>query len=70
VIEESGFDSWQGKETKFGAHAASYTMKNAALSPEVKRPGREAVHSSPFSAKVKKDGAITPLSHTSSWLGT
>jgi hypothetical protein len=37
------------------------------LSPVVKRPGREADHSSPSSAEVKNVGATPPLSHTSSW---
>jgi hypothetical protein len=35
-----------------------------ALSPEVKRPEREAYHSPPSSAEVKKVGAIPPLPHT------
>jgi hypothetical protein len=38
-----------------------------ALSLIVKRPGREADHSSPTSAKVKKTWVYTQLSHTSSW---
>jgi hypothetical protein len=38
-----------------------------AISPGVKRPGREADHSPPSSAKVKKGGAIHPLPHTSSY---
>jgi hypothetical protein len=33
-----------------------------ALSPGVKRPGREFDHSPPTSAKVKKSGSIHPLS--------
>jgi hypothetical protein len=37
------------------------------LSPGVKRPGREADHSPPSSAKDKNDGAIPPLLHMSSW---
>jgi hypothetical protein len=32
-----------------------------ALSKGVKRPGREVNHSSPFSAKFKKGGAVPPL---------
>jgi hypothetical protein len=32
-----------------------------ALSPGVKRPGREADHSPPSSAEVKNGGAIPPL---------
>jgi hypothetical protein len=38
-----------------------------ALVPGVKRPGRETDHSPPSTAEVKNDGAIPPLSHTSSW---
>jgi hypothetical protein len=37
-----------------GAHPASYPMGTRALSPEVKRLEREADHSPPSSAKVKK----------------
>jgi hypothetical protein len=38
-----------------------------AFSPGVKRQGREADHSSLFSAEPKKRGAIPPLPHMSSW---
>jgi hypothetical protein len=38
-----------------------------ALSPEVKRPGREADHAPPHSGEVKNCGAIPPLPHISSW---
>jgi hypothetical protein len=38
-----------------------------AVSPGVKRLGREADHSPPSSAEVKNGGAIPPLSHMSSW---
>jgi hypothetical protein len=38
-----------------------------ALSPEVKRPGREADHSPQSSAEVKNGGAIPPLPNMSSW---
>jgi hypothetical protein len=41
-----------------------------ALSPGVKRQGREADSSSPSSAEVTKGGGIPPLSHMSSWHGT
>jgi hypothetical protein len=40
-------------QTGSGAHLASCPMVTGALSPEVKRPGREADHSLPFSAEVK-----------------
>jgi hypothetical protein len=39
-----------------------------ALSPEVKRLGREAYHSTPFIAEVKNGGVTPPLPHTSTWL--
>jgi hypothetical protein len=38
-----------------------------ALSSGVKRQGREADHSPPASAEVKKRGSIHPLPHTPSW---
>jgi hypothetical protein len=38
-----------------------------ALSPEVKRPGRENGHSPPSSAEIKNDGPIPPFPHTQSW---
>jgi hypothetical protein len=38
-----------------------------AISPRVKRLGREADHSPPSSAEVNNDGAIPPLPHMSSW---
>jgi hypothetical protein len=40
-----------------------------ALSPGVKRLGRESNHYSPCNAKVKNGGAIPPLPHTYSWCG-
>jgi hypothetical protein len=38
-----------------------------ALSPRVKRPGREADHSLPPSVGIKNDGAIPPFLLISSW---
>jgi hypothetical protein len=38
-----------------------------AISPGVKRLGREADHSPPPSGEIKKGGAIPPLPHMSSW---
>jgi hypothetical protein len=38
----------------FEAHPASYPMGTGSLSPAVKRQGREANHSPPSSAEVKK----------------
>jgi hypothetical protein len=40
-----------------------------AVSPGVKRKGREADHSHSFSVEVKNSAAIPSLPHTSSWLG-
>jgi hypothetical protein len=39
----------------------------AAVSPGVKRPRREADHSPPTSADIKKTWVYTLLPHTSSW---
>jgi hypothetical protein len=38
-----------------------------AVSPGLKRPGREANHIPPPSAEVKNAGIIPPLRHTSLW---
>jgi hypothetical protein len=38
-----------------------------ALSPGVKRQGREVDRSPPSSARVKEGGGIPPLPHISSW---
>jgi hypothetical protein len=43
----------------WGPHPASYPMGTGALSPELKRPGREADHSPPTSAEVKKMWIVT-----------
>jgi hypothetical protein len=45
-----------------GAHPASYPVGPGALSPGVRRKGREADHSPQSSAKVN-EGAIPALSH-------
>jgi hypothetical protein len=43
-------------QTGSGAHTASYTMGTGGSFPRGKwRPGRDADHSSPSSAEVKKD---------------
>jgi hypothetical protein len=41
-------------QTGSWVHPASYTMGTGSSFPGVKRPGREADHSSPTSAEVKK----------------
>jgi hypothetical protein len=48
-------------QTDSGAHSASYPMVTGALSREVKRPGREADHSPPTSAEVKKIWIYTSI---------
>jgi hypothetical protein len=40
-----------------------------AVSPPVKRQGRDADHSPPFSVEVENSGTIPPLSYASSWRG-
>jgi hypothetical protein len=42
-----------------GVHPTSYPMGTGALSPGLKRPGRETDHSPPASAKVKKTWVCT-----------
>jgi hypothetical protein len=60
------FDSWQGQESFLYSTAAVGPTQHpiklvaGALSPGVKRPGRESDHSPPSSANVKNGGAILP----------
>jgi hypothetical protein len=55
-------------QTGSGVHPTSYKMGTGGSYPGVKRQGREADHSPPTSAEVKKMcGSIHPLPHTSSW---
>jgi hypothetical protein len=44
----------QDVQTGSGAHPASYPMGTGALSPRIKRQEREADHSLPINAEVKK----------------
>jgi hypothetical protein len=48
-------------------HPTSYTMGTWSSFPGVKRPGREADHSPPTSAEVKKMWTLQPLTHKPSW---
>jgi hypothetical protein len=48
---------------------ASYPIGTVTLSPGVKRPGREADSSPPYSGEVKNIGDIPPLPHTCPWRG-
>jgi hypothetical protein len=41
-------------QTSSGVHPTSYTMSTGGCCPGVKRPGRDASHSPPTSAEVKK----------------
>jgi hypothetical protein len=62
TTEGSGFQSRQNQQfsllhvvqTDSGVHQASYPMDMGGGSPGIKRPGREADHSPPSSAEVKK----------------
>jgi hypothetical protein len=83
IATDYGLDEWgsipgRGKEifhysTAFmpaqwpNQHVTQWVSE--ALSTGVKQLGREAVHSSPSSAEVKNDGAISPLPHKVMWSG-
>jgi hypothetical protein len=45
-------------------------MRTGGFSVAVKRPGREADHSPPFSAEVKECVELPPFPNTPSWGGT
>jgi hypothetical protein len=69
-----GFDSRHGQEVFLLSIASTSALGPiqpliqwvpGALSPEVKRQGREADHSSPSSFEVENGGAILPLPHMS-----
>jgi hypothetical protein len=59
------FSLLHGVQTGSGAHPASYPMATGGSFSEVKWQEREADHSLPSNAEVKKGGAIPPLLHTS-----
>jgi hypothetical protein len=48
-------------QTGSEAYPASYRMGNRGSFPEIELAGREADHSPPTSAEVKKGGSIYPL---------
>jgi hypothetical protein len=57
-------------QTDSGAHQPPIQWIKGAVTPGVKRQGRGADHSPPYSAEVKNSGAKLPLySHTSSRSG-
>jgi hypothetical protein len=66
TTEKSELESRYGQEfsilhvvqTDSGGHPTSYPLGTGALSPGVKRLGREADHSAPTSAKVEKNVAL------------
>jgi hypothetical protein len=71
-LDDRGFELESGWDQEFsllhvvqigsGAHPASYPWVRGALSPVVKRPGREADHSPATSAEVKKIWIYTSAS--------
>jgi hypothetical protein len=70
------FDSQHGKQiflyskasrTALGLTQPPSQWVPGAISPRLKRPGREADHSPPPSASVNNGGAIPTLLRTSSW---
>jgi hypothetical protein len=54
MIGVLGFDSWQGLGMALGPTQPPIQWVPGALSLGIKRPGREADHSPPSSAKVKE----------------
>jgi hypothetical protein len=56
-------------QTGSGVHQTSYTIGTGVVSPETKRPEREADHLFLSIAEDKNDGAYTSTPHTSSWSG-
>jgi hypothetical protein len=70
IHEKILIDCWSyfnSVQTDFGARPASCLMGTGGSFLGVKWQGLEADHSPPSSVKVKKDGAIPPLSHMSTW---
>jgi hypothetical protein len=49
------------------AHPVSYPMRTGECFLGLKRTGHEAEQSPQASAEIKKDEAISPIPHTSSW---
>jgi hypothetical protein len=77
-LEQLGFDSRHGQVIFLfsaasrptpGAHPALYLKITEALSPGVRRLGREADHLFPTNAEIKYGGVILPLPNTSSLHG-
>jgi hypothetical protein len=53
--------------TRYQVNTASVQWVLGALSPGLRRPGREVDHSPPTSAEVKKMWIYTSTPHTPSW---
>jgi hypothetical protein len=53
--------------TGYGAHPATCPICTGALSPEIKRLGRESDHPPPPSTEVKNGGAMQQLPYPYSW---
>jgi hypothetical protein len=51
--QDQEFSLLHAVQTSSGVESTSYSMGTGALSPGVKRPGREVDHSPPASAEVK-----------------
>jgi hypothetical protein len=75
---QPGFDCRQGQGIFLYSTAARPALEptqppiqwvSGALSPGVKRPGREVDHSPPSGAEVKTGGPIPPLPYTSTRRG-
>jgi hypothetical protein len=78
MIGVLGFDSWQGlgiflfttaSRTALGPTQPPIQWVLGALSPGIKRPGREADHSPPSSAEVKECVELYLHPSTPSWHG-
>jgi hypothetical protein len=67
VLMGSRFSFFHVVETGSGSTQPPIQWIPGSLSPGVKRSGREADHSPPASAKVKKMCIYTSTPHTSSW---
>jgi hypothetical protein len=65
--EERDFLYSTGSIPALGPTEHSIQRVTRALILGIKRPGREADQSSPFSAEVYIDGTMPPLPHTSLW---
>jgi hypothetical protein len=70
-----GLDGWGSVPGKCKQFSLLHSVHNGSvvgpvsylLGTGMKRPGREADHSSKFNTEVKNGGAILPLPHASSW---